>query len=118
VVAEPVTPLFGAMTIWYVPADPSVFPLNVTEVVEDADVNVLPSGFSRYAVNLPPEKLGVICTLTVCPAVPLKLSPISDVVLIVLMTGVPKLIVPLVVWLMSDVVAEPVTPLLGTITIW
>ncbi len=96
-VTDPVTPLFGKITIWYVPVEARVLLLKVMEVLEEVEANVLPSGFNKYVQKEPPPKLGVTCTVAVCPPVPLKLRPIAEVTLIVLVTGVLNVIVSLVV---------------------
>ena len=46
-VADPLTPLFGATTIWYVPVVLRVLLLKTTEPVEKAEARVLPSGLRR-----------------------------------------------------------------------
>src|ERR1051326_8488328 len=116
-VAEPVTPVFGTIKIWYVPVVASVLPTRVKVAPQQVlDASVVPSGLSRYSEKLPLSP--VPSTLTICPAVPLKLYPIKEAELIVVVTGVLKLMALFVVWLFSESATVPVTPLLGTATIW
>jgi len=99
-----------------VPVDANVFPITFTAPLPLFEPRVLPFGFSRYVQKEPPANPAT-SVLTTWPAVPLKLSPIAEVALIVFVTGVLKLIVSFVVWLVREAVTEPVTPLLGRIRI-
>src|SRR5258708_15491920 len=116
-VAEPVTLLFGMITIWYVPVVASVLPAKVAVPFENVDASTLPLGLSKYTQKKPELKLGVTCTEAVCPAVPLKLNPTSELAPGDFVACVPKAIVSFVVWLMSETLMDPLTVLFGMITI-
>jgi hypothetical protein len=72
-VTDPLAPLPGAITIWYVPVTGSIFPKELNWLLPLPDARVIPFGATREELNDPPPKPAA-SKLTICWYVPANVS--------------------------------------------